>query len=333
MPMADIDIAGQRSVTTPIDGATLLDVVLKSQGSARLKRRVSSRLVFSQITVEEYVTDREGVKQKLLSVPVFGTSSLVELDSVLASFVEAQIISEPSEAVPYRLPACLDGLTVGDLIADDIVPASLTKLAGGASEIATYSVQAILDDPWRFRLLLQAVRSIGKAKAAIIERAISTFVADVRAISSGCTPSREYVAYSPADLLTPTEAMNFSLERLPHPMGGIIRDRYRIEKQPGEASCSMSVIAKRHGISRQSATKLLKQGLVKLGAGPAARAATRLLETPVGLAARRAAAQVLDAPVKDAHVESYLSDEPYLRLAVVIAHERPSEWVLKHIPR
>lgn len=327
MPIADIDITSVTPAATPIDGATLLDVVLKSQGSARLKRRVTSRLVFSQITVEDYVTNREGVKQKLLSVPVFGASSLTELERVLAAFVETQVISPPTDEPPYRLPECLVGITMAVLASDGALPASLSRLVRAVPDIASYPIQGILEDPWRFRNLLRSVRSVGKAKAAIIEQAVSAFITAVRAIEAGQIPEREYLAYCRADLLPPQSALDHCILALPETMGGIVRDRYRISNNRGKSGTSMVTIAEKYGVSRQSATKLLKQGVAKLSEGPGLRAARRLLALPVSVAARAAAAQVLEQPVRDAHVESYLFDEPYLRLAVVIAHNRPNEWI------
>ena len=213
------------------------------------------------------------------------------------------------------------------LASDGALPASLSRLVRAVPDIASYPIQGILEDPWRFRNLLRSVRSVGKAKAAIIEQAVSAFITAVRAIEAGQIPEREYLAYCRADLLPPQSALDHCILALPETMGGIVRDRYRISNNRGKSGTSMVTIAEKYGVSRQSATKLLKQGVAKLSEGPGLRAARRLLALPVSVAARAAAAQVLEQPVRDAHVESYLFDEPYLRLAVVIAHNRPNEWI------
>lgn len=315
----------------PIHSATLLDVVLKSQGTARLKRRVASRLVFAQITVDDYVSDREAVRQRLLSVPVFGSSSLIELDLVLASFVERQVISVPTDETPYRLPEAIADITVSGLLLEAILPPSLARVVQASPELSSYRLQAILDDRWGFQQVLQRTRSIGKAKAQTIDAAISQFVDDVKAISSQRPPTRDYLVYSSADLMPPIEALKWCIERLTHPYGEIVRDRHGVGARVGNSAGYSSImeIARKCGMSRYACTSALKLAMTKLAAGPSVRAAKRLLAEPSGIAARNAAGKVLKAPVKDAQVESYLRDEPYLRLAVIIAHKRPSEWIGK----
>lgn len=330
MPTTELDPVGNFPAAAAIHSATILDVVLKSQGTARLKRRVASRLVFSQITVEEYVSDREGVRQRLLSVPVFGSSSLVELDLVLASYVESQVISVPIDETPHRLPEAIAGLTVSSLLTEAILPPSLSRLVQSSPDIATYRIQGILDDRWRFQQTMQQARSIGKAKATAIDDAISRFVEDVTAIANHRSPSREYQVYSAADLLPPVEALDYCIDRLSHPQDVIIRDRFGVGARGAGVDSSLMGIAKKCGLSRYACGNALKLALERLAAGPSYRAAKRLLAEPLGIAARSAAAKVLKPPAKDAQIESYLRDEPHLRLAVVIAHKRPSEWIGKH---
>lgn len=329
MPTTELDPVGNCPTTVPIDSATLLDVVLKSQGTARLKRRVASRLIFSQITVEQYISDRDGVKERLLSVPVFGSSSLVELDQVLASFVEHQVISVPTDETPYRLPDPIAELTVSSLLLESILPPTLTRLIQSSQKIGSHRIQNILDDRWAFQDVLQATRSIGKAKAKTIDAAIGRFVDDVKAIATDKAPSREYLVYGAADLLPAVEALDYCLDRLSHPQDVIVRDRYGVGAKGSGVDSSMLGIAKKCGMSRYACANALKLALAKLAAGPSYRAAKRLLAEPLGVAARSAAAKVLKAPVKDAQIENYLRDEPYLRLAVIIAHKRPSEWIGK----
>lgn len=329
MPTTELEPVGIHPTATPIHTATLLDVVLKSQGTARLKRRVASRLIFSQITVDQYISDREGTRERLLSVPVFGSSSLIELELVLASFVESQVISVPTSETPYRLPDPIAGLTISGLLMETILPPTLTRLIQSSPNIGSYRIQSILDDRWAFRDMVQRTRSVGKAKAATIDAAIMRFVDDVKAITGQTAPSREYLVYSAADLLTPIEALEHCLDRLSHPQNIIVRDRYRVGQKIAEVDSSMLGIAKKCGMSRYACANALKLALAKLAAGPSYRAARRLLSEPLGVAARSAAAKVLKAPVKDAQIENYLRDEPYLRLAVVIAHKRPNEWIGK----
>jgi hypothetical protein len=329
MPTTELTPAGNCPAAAPIHSATLLDVVLKSQGTARLKRRVASRLVFAQITVDDYVSDREAVRQRLLSVPVFGSSSLIELDMVLASFVERQVISVPTDETPYRLPEALAELTVSTLLMEAILPSSLTRLIQATPDVGAYRLQAILDDRWGFQEALHRARSVGKAKAQAVDEAISRFIDDVKAIGSQRPPTRDYNVYSSADLLPPVAALDWCIDKLTQPHGMIIRDRFGIGAGGSAPSASILEIARTCGMSRYACTSALKIAMTKLSAGPSFRAAKRMLAEPIGVAARNAAGKVLKPPVKDAQVENYLRDEPYLRLAVVIAHKRPSEWIGK----
>ncbi|PZR90871.1 MAG: hypothetical protein DI537_17495 [Stutzerimonas stutzeri] len=288
---------------------------------------MASRLLFSQITVEEYVSNREAVRQRLLSVPVFGSSSLIELDLVLASFVERQVISTPTEETPFRLPEALQEVTVSTLLKEKILAPSLTRHLEASPIIAGYKLQSVLDDRWAFQQIVQGTRSIGKSKALTVERALDGFVSDLKAIACDRSPSRDYVMYGPADLLPPAAALGRCIELLPETQRSIIRDRFGLGGAAAGGSRSILDIAKSTGMSRYACTAALKSALAKLKLGSSRRAAVRLLAEPVGIAAQRAASLVLKAPVKDAQIENYLRDEPHLRLSVIIAYKRPAEWL------
>jgi hypothetical protein len=315
-----------------IAGMSLSDVVRKSRGSARLKRRVSSRFIFSKITIHQYVNDLDGVKEKLREVPIFGASSLAELDMVIANYLESELIIIDEVSTPYHLPHSLRDMTVGALIRDHVLTPSLSKLALSMPAIANYPLQKALDDPWSFHQALSLGRAIGRAKVRQIDEAILRFVDDVKAVCNGKEPSREYIVFGASDLMPPHNALEHCVDRLPWPQNVIVRDRYRFGKSVCERDETLATISGAHGVTRQKATVLIKQALVTLRKGPAARAAARLLNEPLAKVAQRAAAQSLPSPLKDTQIDLFLRDEPHMRLAVALAFQKPSDWITVSAP-
>lgn len=328
MPNFDDGTACSATPTIAIGDASLLDVVLKSQGSARLKRRVSSRFVFSQITVQEYVSDKDGVKERLLTIPIFGSSSFTELDKIVATYLESEIIDISRPATPYQLPYPIADITVGALVMEGVLPGSLSRLILSTPAIANYSLQKAINDRWAFHQTLSLGRAIGSAKARQIDEAIKLFTRDVEVLCDSGSASRSYNLFGAADMMAPAKAIEFCIDALPYPQNVFVRDKYRFGKVSSDPDTSMAAISRIVGVSRQKAAFLIRQAIIKLKTGPSSRAALRLLREPLAGVARKAALQALRQPLKDAQIESFLRDEPHLRIAVVLAYKRPTDWLL-----